>query len=149
VQAGAKEMLENGVLAGYPVIDVKVTLVDGSFHPVDSSEIAFRMAGSMAAREGVRRARPYLLEPVLSVEVVTPGEFVGDVLGDLNSRRAQIRLIEGTGDIQTVEANVPLAELFGYTTKLRSLTQGRATHSMEISHYQSVPQSIEKELVAR
>lgn len=149
VQAGAKEMLENGVLAGYPVIDVKVTLVDGSFHPVDSSEIAFRMAGSMAAREGVRRAKPYLLEPVLSVEVVTPGEFVGDVLGDLNSRRAQIRQIEGTGDIQTVEANVPLAELFGYTTKLRSLTQGRATHSMEISHYQSVPQSIEKELVAR
>ena len=149
VQAGAKEMLENGVLAGYPVIDVKVTLVDGSFHPVDSSEIAFKMAGSMAAREGVRRAHPYLLEPVLSVEVVTPSEFLGDVLGDLNSRRAHIRQIEGTSAIQTVEADVPLAETFGYATKLRSLTQGRATHSMEISHYQSVPQSIEKELVTR
>jgi elongation factor G len=149
VQAGAKEMLENGVLAGYPVIDVKVTLVDGSFHPVDSSEIAFKMAGSMATREGVRRAHPYLLEPVLSVEVVTPSEFLGDVLGDLNSRRAHIRQIEGTSAIQTVEADVPLAETFGYATKLRSLTQGRATHSMEISHYQSVPQSIEKELVTR
>ncbi|CAI8054668.1 Elongation factor G [Geodia barretti] len=125
VEKGVKEALETGVLAGYPVIDVKATLVDGSFHPVDSSEIAFKMAGSIATKEGVKRAKPVILEPILDVEVVTPGDFLGEVLGDLGGRRARIRSIEGQGSVQAVRALVPLAETFGYTTDLRSITQGR------------------------
>ena len=146
VEKGVQEALETGVLAGYPVIDVKVTLVDGSYHPVDSSELAFKMAGSLAVKEGVKRAKPVLLEPILELEVVTPGDFLGEVLGDLGGRRARIRNIEGHGDVQTVKALVPLAETFGYTTDLRSLTQGRASQSMEFSHYEEVPQGITQEL---
>ena len=146
VEKGVQEALETGVLAGYPVIDVKVTLVDGSYHPVDSSELAFKMAGSLAVKEGVKRAKPVLLEPILELEVVTPGDFLGEVLGDLGGRRARIRNIEGHGDVQTVRALVPLAETFGYTTDLRSLTQGRASQSMEFSHYEEVPQGITQEL---
>ena len=146
VEKGVKEALETGVLAGYPVIDVKATLVDGSFHPVDSSEIAFKMAGSIATKEGVRRAKPVLLEPILDVEVVTPGDFLGEVLGDLGGRRARIRSIEGQGAVQAVRALVPLAETFGYTTDLRSITQGRASQSMEFSHYEEVPQGVAREL---
>ncbi len=146
VEKGVKEALETGVLAGYPVIDVKATLVDGSFHPVDSSEIAFKMAGSIATKEGVKRAKPVILEPILDVEVVTPGDFLGEVLGDLGGRRARIRSIEGQGAVQAVRALVPLAETFGYTTDLRSITQGRASQSMEFSHYEEVPQGVAHEL---
>ena len=146
VEKGVQEALETGVIAGYPVIDVKVTLVDGSYHTVDSSELAFKMAGSLAVREGVKRAKPVLLEPILEVEVVTPGDFLGEVLGDLGGRRARIRNIEGHGDVQAVRALVPLAETFGYTTDLRSITQGRASQSMEFSHYEEVPQGVTQEL---
>ncbi len=147
VEKGVQEALETGVMSGYPVIDVKVTLVDGSYHPVDSSEIAFKMAGALAAREGVKRAKPVLLEPILDVEVVTPGDFLGEVLGDLGGRRARIRNIEGQGAVQAVRALIPLAETFGYTTDLRSITQGRASQSMEFSHYEEVPQGVAQELV--
>ncbi len=142
VQAGVKEALNNGPIAGYPMVDIKVTLYDGSFHTVDSSEIAFKAAGSIAFRDGVRKAHPQLLEPVMDMEVVTPGEFLGDVLGDLNSRRAQIRNIEGHEGIQVVRVMIPLGETFAYTTTLRSVTQGRATYTMEFRDYEPVPEGM-------
>jgi len=147
VEKGVMEALETGVLAGYPVIDVKVSLVDGRHHPVDSSEMAFKMAGSIGVKEGVRKAKAVLLEPIMEVEVVTPGEFLGEVLGDLGGRRARIRNIEGQETVQTVRAFVPLAETFGYITALRSITQGRASQSMEFHHYEEVPQGVAQELV--
>ena len=147
IERGIREALENGPLGGFPVIDLKATLVDGSYHPVDSSEIAFKIAGSMALKEGVRKARPVLLEPIMEVEAVTPGEFLGDVLGDLSSHRATIRSIEGQEGIQVVKALIPLAETFGYTPHLRSLTQGRAVASMEFKHYEEVPQGLLNEAV--
>lgn len=150
VRDGSREAMDNGVIGGYPVVDVKVSLVDGSYHPVDSSEMAFRIAGSQAAREGLRRARSHLLEPVMKVEIITPGEFLGDVLADLSGRRAQIRRIEGHEGreaTQVVQALVPLAEMSGYTTALRSITQGRATSSMEFSHYHRVPETVSQEAV--
>jgi len=147
VEKGVKEALETGVLAGYPVIDVKVSLVDGSYHPVDSSEMAFKVAGSMGVKECVRRAKAVLLEPIMEIEVVTPGDFLGEVLGDLGSRRSRIRNIEGEETLQTVRAFVPLAETFGYVTSLRSITQGRASQSMEFHHYEEVPQGVAQELV--
>jgi elongation factor G len=142
VEQGVRETLATGALAGYPVVDVAVALTDGSFHSVDSSEVAFKAAGTLAAKEGLRRGKPVLLEPVMEMEVVTPGEFLGEVLGDLNSRRTQIRSIEGQGDTQTVRALVPLGETFGYATSLRSLTQGRASFTMEFRHYDEVPEEI-------
>ena len=142
IQMGVRQAMDNGPLARYPLIDVKVALVDGSYHQVDSSEIAFRAAASMAVRDGVRKAGPILLEPIMQVEVVTPEEFLGDVLGDLNSHRAQIKNIEGQENIQVVQALVPLAETFAYTTTLRSLTQGRASYTMEFLFYEKVPESI-------
>ncbi|MBI4298328.1 MAG: elongation factor G [Chloroflexi bacterium] len=147
VESGVKENLQNGVIGGYPVVDVKVALVDGSYHQVDSSEIAFKMAASIALKEGLKRGRPILLEPIMQMEVVTPGEFLGDVLGDLNSRRSRIRNIEGQGNIQVVTALIPLAESFGYATSLRSLSQGRANYSMEFQNYEEVPASITSEVV--
>ena len=138
VQAGVKEALYTGVIGGYPVVDVKVAAVDGSYHPVDSSEMAFKIAGTMAMKEGLKRAGSVLLEPVMLVEVVTPGEFLGEVLGDLSGRRARIQHLEGQDEIQTIRALVPLAELFGYATTLRSLTQGRAASTMEFRHYDQV-----------
>ena len=147
VQAGVREALDNGILSGYPVVDVKAALVDGSFHPVDSSEIAFKLAGSMAMKEGLRRAKSLLLEPFMGIEVVTPGEFLGDVLGDLNVRRARIQQIEGQGDTQVISAHIPLAETFGYTTTLRSLTQGRASQSIEFRQYEEVPESMTQQLL--
>ena len=146
VQAGVKGALQTGVVAGYPVIDVRVTLYDGSYHPVDSSELAFKTAGSMALKAAVQRADPKILEPVMEIEVVTPGLSLGDVLGDLNSRRSRILNIEGRGDTQVVKAHVPLAETFSYATALRSLTQGRATHTMEFDHYAEVPSSLAADL---
>ena len=147
VHQGIRDTLENGIVGGYPVIDVKATLVDGSYHEVDSSEMAFRVAGGMGMREALRRAGSTLLEPVMSVEVVTPGDFLGDILADLSGRRSQINNMEGQGDTQMVSAYTPLAEMFGYATDLRSITQGRASYTMEFDHYQRVPDNIVQEVV--
>ena len=142
VQKGVEDAMGVGPLAGYPVLGVKVTLQDGSYHEVDSSEMAFRIAGSMATKSAIRRAKPVLLEPVMRVEVVTPGEFLGEVLGDLGRRRANIRNIEGRGGIQVITASIPLGESFGYASTLRSLSQGRASHSMEFEKYDEAPPSV-------
>ena len=147
VQQGIRDSLENGIVGGYPVVDVKATLVDGSYHEVDSSEMAFRIAGGMGMREALRRAGSALLEPIMSVEVVTPGDFLGEILSDLSSRRSQINSMEGQGDTQMVSAYTPLAEMFGYATDLRSITQGRASYTMEFDHYQRVPDNIVQEVV--
>ena len=149
VEQGVKQAAENGSVAGHQVVDMKVTLVDGSFHPVDSSEIAFRAAGSMAFRDAFRRGKPILLEPIMEMEVVTPAEFLGSVLGDLNSRRAQIQTIEGGDTIQQIRVLVPLAESFQYAGILRSITQGRASHSMEFKYYQPVPSGHTQEILKR
>jgi elongation factor G len=149
IEEGVKEALAGGVVAGYPVIDVKATLVDGSYHEVDSSEMAMKIAGSMAAKDGVSRADPAILEPVMQVEVTTPEEFMGDVIGNLNARRGQIDGIDERGSSRMIRAHVPLAEMFGYATELRSMTQGRATYSMEFSRYAEVPSSLANELIAK
>jgi elongation factor G len=148
VDLGIQEAMESGVLAGYPVVDIRVELVDGSYHDVDSSEMAFKVAGSMAFKEAMRRAKPKLLEPVMAVEVVTPEEYLGDVMGNLNSRRGRVEHLEPRGNAQSIRAKVPLAEMFGYATDLRSMTQGRATFTMQFDQYEEVPQSIATELVA-
>ncbi len=147
VEAGVKEALENGVLAGYPVVDVKVELVDGSYHDVDSSEMAFRIAGSMAVKEAAKRAKPVLLEPVMDVEVVTPSDYMGDVMGDLSSRRGKVGGMIQRGEAQVIGASVPLGEMFGYSTTLRSMSQGRAVYSMQFSHYEPVPKSKADEII--
>ncbi|HEU5325324.1 MAG TPA: elongation factor G [Candidatus Limnocylindria bacterium] len=149
IEEGVKEAFQGGVMAGYPVIDVKATLVDGSFHEVDSSEMAFKIAGSMAAKDGVGKADPAILEPVMKVEVTTPEEFMGDVIGNLNSKRGQIDGLDERGSSRVVRAHVPLAEMFGYATELRSMTQGRAAYSMEFSRYAEVPTSLANELIAK
>ena len=150
VKAGVKQALETGILAGYPVIDTLVTLLDGSYHPVDSSELAFRNAGILAVREVLGRAGPVLLEPIMSLEISAPDESFGDVLGDINSRRGQVNGVEPRGKLQIIKAQLPLAESFGYTTDLRSLSQGRATFSMEFDHYAQVPKEVtEKVTVGR
>jgi elongation factor G len=147
VEDGIREAMENGIIAGYPVVDVKVTLNDGSYHDVDSSEMAFKIAGSMGFREGAKKAAPAILEPVMSVEVVTPEEYMGDVMGDLNGRRGKVEGMEPRGNAQVVSAHVPLSEMFGYSTDLRSKTQGRATYTMQFSHYEQAPKSIAKEII--
>jgi elongation factor G len=148
VQKGVVDTIPNGVLAGFPVVDVKVTLIDGSFHEVDSNENAFKMAGSMAFKEGMRRASPSLLEPIMDVEVETPEDFMGNVVGDLNSRRG---VIMGMDDIagggKTVRAEVPLSDMFGYSTTLRSLSQGRATYTMEFKHYSEAPRNVAEAII--
>ncbi|WP_129128341.1 elongation factor G [Geomonas oryzae] len=149
VDKGIKESLDNGVMAGFPVVDVKVTLVDGSYHEVDSSEMAFKIAGSMGFKEGCAKAAPIILEPIMSVEVVVPEEYMGDVIGDLNSRRGRIMGMEGRAGAQVVNSMVPLAQMFGYSTDLRSATQGRATYSMTFDHYEPVPKSVAEEIVAK
>jgi len=149
VEAGIKEAMQGGIIAGYPVVDVKVTLVDGSYHEVDSSEMAFKVAGSIGFKEGARKANPVLLEPIMSVEVVTPEEYMGDVMGDINSRRGRIEGMEPRGNSQTIKAFVPLSEMFGYATDLRSATQGRATYSMQFSHYEQVPANIADDIKAK
>jgi elongation factor G len=148
-EEGIRDALAGGVIAGYPVIDVKATLIDGSFHEVDSSEMAFKIAGSMAAKDGVVKADPTILEPVMRVEVTCPEDFMGDVIGNLNSRRGQIDGIDERGTSRVIRAHVPLAEMFGYATELRSMTQGRAVYSMEFSRYSEVPTSIANELIAK
>ncbi len=147
VEKGAKEALDNGVLAGYPVIDVKVALNDGSYHEVDSSEMAFKIAASMAIRENAKRANPVLLEPIMEVEVTTPEEYMGDVIGDLNSRRGQVEGMDQRGNARIIRAYVPLSEMFGYATDLRSNTQGRAQYVMQMDHYGEVPSNIAKEII--
>jgi elongation factor G len=149
VEQGVKEALENGVLAGYPMVDVKVELVDGSYHDVDSSEMAFKIAGSMAVKEAARQAHPVLLEPIMDVEVVTPADYMGDVIGDLSARRGKIGGVTQRADAQVVAASVPLSEMFGYSTTLRSMSQGRAVYSMQFSHYQEVPKQKAEEIVAK
>jgi elongation factor G len=146
---GIQAALDNGVLAGYPTVDVKVSLVDGQYHDVDSSEMAFKIAGQMAFREAARKAGPVLLEPIMGVEVVTPDEYMGDVMGDLSSRRGRIEGMEARGNTQVVRAQVPLSEMFGYSTDLRSRTQGRATYTMQFHSYQQVPEVIAQEIVKR
>ena len=148
-EAGIKEALETGVLAGYPVVDVKVQLIYGSYHDVDSSEMAFKIAGSMAFKEAARQASPCLLEPVMKVEVVSPEAYMGDVLGDLSSRRGKIGGMMQRGEAQVISATVPLGEMFGYSTKLRSMSQGRAVYSMEFSHYEEVPKSKAEEIISK
>lgn len=149
VDKGIQEAMDTGVMAGFPVVDFKVSLVDGSYHEVDSSEMAFKIAGSMGFKEGCSKASPVLLEPIMSVEVVVPEDYMGDVIGDLNSRRGRIMGMESRAGAQVVNAMVPLAQMFGYSTDLRSATQGRATYSMTFDHYEQVPKSVAEEIVAK
>jgi elongation factor G len=149
VEKGVKEALEDGVLAGYPVVDVGVTLFDGSYHEVDSSEMAFKIAASMAVKSAIKKARPVLLEPVMSIEVVTPETYMGDVIGDLNSRRGKVQTMTQRANVQVISAQVPLSSMFGYATDLRSKTQGRATYTMQFSHYDEIPKSISENIIVK
>lgn len=149
VDAGIQEAMANGVLAGYPVVDVRATLVDGSYHEVDSSEMAFKIAGSLAFKDAAKKAQPVLLEPVMRVEVVVPDEYMGDVIGDLNSRRGRVEGMEPRAGAQVIRAHVPLAEMFGYATDLRSRTQGRGTYVMQFDHYEEVPKNIAEEIISK
>jgi elongation factor G len=149
VEKGIKEAMETGVLAGYPMVDIKVALTDGSYHDVDSSEMAFKIAGSMGFKEACRKAKPVLLEPVMDVEVVTPEEYMGAIVGDLNSRRGRILSLEARGSSQVIRANVPLGQMFGYATEMRSMTQGRATYTMQFARYEEVPAAIAEEIMAK
>ena len=149
VEKSVRDATETGALAGYPLVDVKVSLIDGSSHDVDSSEIAFRIAGSIAFKAGARKASPIILEPIMAVEVVTPEDFMGDVIGDLSGRRGKIQGMEARGTAQVIKSEVPLAQIFGYATDLRSMTQGRATYTMQFSHYEPVPQAISEEITAK
>jgi len=149
VNGGIRETLETGPFAGYPMVDVRATVRDGSYHEVDSSEMAFKIAASMAVKDAIEKAAPVVLEPMMRVEVTMPEDFMGDVIGDLNSRRGQVEGMDSRGTTQVVRAFVPLAEMFGYATDLRSMTQGRASYSMELSHYAEVPAAVAAELVAK
>ena len=149
VDKGIQEQIQNGVIAGFPVVDVKVTLFDGSYHEVDSSEAAFKIAGSMGFKEGAKKASPVLLEPIMAVEAVTPEEYMGDVMGDLNRRRG---ILQGMDEIPTgkvIRAEVPLSEMFGYATDLRSLTQGRASYTMQFAKYMEAPNSIAEAVIKK
>ncbi len=148
-EQGMREALENGVLAGYPMVDVKVELVFGSYHDVDSSEMAFKIAGSMAVKEAARQAGPVLLEPIMNVEVVTPEDFLGTVIGDLSSRRGKIGSMTQRGESQVVSALVPLAEMFGYSTDAPQCTQGRAVYTMEPHHYEEVPKTVAEQIISK
>jgi elongation factor G len=147
IDLGIQEAMESGILAGYPVVDIKIELVDGSYHDVDSSEMAFKVAGSMAFKSAMQRAKPILLEPTMAVEVVSPEDYLGDVMGNLNSRRGRVESLEPSGNAQSIKAKVPLAEMFGYATDLRSMTQGRATFTMQFDRYEEVPQSIASAII--
>ena len=149
VEAGIKEAMLNGVLAGFPLVDIKATLYDGSYHEVDSSDLAFKMAGSLALKEGARKGKPILLEPIMKIEITAPEQFLGDLIGDLNSRRGHIENIDTNGGMTTIKGLIPLAETFGYSTVIRSLTQGRATYTMEFSSYQEVPRELAQEIVIK
>ena len=149
VAKGIEEQLNNGVLAGFPMVDVKASLYDGSYHEVDSSEMAFKIAGSMAVRDGALKANPVLLEPIMKVEAVTPEDYMGDVMGDLNRRRGLVQGMEDAASGKIIRANVPLSEMFGYATDLRSMTQGRANYSMEFLHYAEAPNSVADQVIKK
>jgi elongation factor G len=149
VEKGVVEAMEGGVVAGYPMVDLKVAIVDGSYHDVDSSEMAFKIAGSMGFKEAARKANPVLLEPIMSLEVVVPEDYMGDVIGDLNSRRGKIQGMKSRGTAQVITAEVPLSEMFGYATDLRSKTQGRGIFTMQFAHYDMVPKPIADQIVAK
>ncbi|MDO9591893.1 MAG: elongation factor G, partial [Erysipelotrichaceae bacterium] len=150
VDAGIQEAMLNGVLAGYPVMDVKIVLVDGSYHDVDSSEMAFKIAGSMAFKDGAKKAGAAIVEPVMKVEVTTPEDYMGDVIGDINSRRGRIEGMDPRpGKVTAIRGFVPLAEMFGYSTDLRSRTQGRGQYTMQFDHYTEVPKSISEEIITK
>jgi elongation factor G len=149
VERGIIEAMEGGIMAGYPVVDVKVSLLDGQYHDVDSSEMAFKICGSMAFKEAAQRAHPKLLEPIMDVEVVVPEEYMGDVIGDLSSRRGRIGGMFQRSDARVVAASVPLSEMFGYSTRLRSITQGRAVYSMQFSRYEEMPSSMAELIIAK
>ena len=149
VEKGMRDALESGVLAGYPMVDLKATLVDGSSHNVDSNEMAFRIAGSMALQDGARAAGVKLLEPVMALEIVTPDDYMGDVIGDLSARRGKVDAMEARGGGRVVKGSAPLAEMFGYVGDLRSRTQGRATYTMQFDSYQEVPANAAQEIVAK
>ena len=149
VDEGIKEALTRGVLAGYPIDDVRVELYDGSYHDVDSSEMAFKIAGSMVFKEAARKADPALLEPIMAVEVRTPEEYMGDVIGDLNSRRGQIRSMTDAAGVKVIDSLVPLSEMFGYVGDLRSKTQGRAVYSMQFDSYAEVPRNVAEEIIKK
>ena len=145
----SKEAMENGILAGYPAVDIRATLYDGSYHDVDSSEMAFKIAGSMAFKAGAQKAKPVILEPIMKVEVRVPEEYMGDVIGDINARRGRIEGMEALAGVQVIRGFVPLSEMFGYATDLRSATQGRGQYSMELSHYEDVPKNIAESIIAK
>ena len=147
IEKGVKETMENGIFAGFPMVDVKIAVYDGTFHEVDSSEMAFKIAGSMALQDAVKRASPVLLEPIMKIEVTTPEEFMGDVIGDLSSKRAQILGTKNRGKAVVINSLVPLAEMSGYVTSLRGMTKGRASYYMEPSHYQEVPNNIALKII--
>jgi elongation factor G len=149
IDQGIREALEKGTLAGYPLTGIEVELHWGSYHDVDSSEIAFKIAGSMAFQDATKKAKPVLLEPIMSVEVVTPEEYMGDVIGDINSRRGRIQHMEARGNAQVIACKVPLSEMFGYATDLRSLSQGRANYTMQFSAYEQAPKNVSEEIVAK
>jgi elongation factor G len=149
VEKGVLDAMENGIMAGYPVVDVKVSLIDGQYHDVDSSEMAFKIAGSMAFKEAASKASPKLLEPIMDVEVVVPEEYMGDVIGDLSSRRGRIGGMFQRSDARVVAASVPLSEMFGYSTRLRSITQGRAVYSMQFSRYEEMPSAMAEQIIAK
>jgi elongation factor G len=148
IESGIKEAMQSGVLAGYPVVDIKTTVYDGSFHEVDSSEIAFKMAGSIALRNGLAKAKPILLEPIMKIVVFAPQQFLGDIIADLNSKRGQIETIEAESEMCAIHSLIPMAETFGYATSIRSLTQGRATHSMEFYRYKELPAELADQIKA-
>jgi elongation factor G len=149
VGKGAEEASHNGILAGFPMVDIKVAVFDGSYHDVDSSEMAFKIAGSMGFKEAAAKAGPVILEPVMAVEVVVPDDYMGDVMGDLSSRRGRIMGMDSRGGAQVINAHVPLANMFGYSTDLRSATQGRATYTMVFDHYEQVPKTVAEEIIAK
>ena len=149
VQAGIEEAMQNGVLAGYPMTDIKATLFDGSYHEVDSSEMAFKIAGSLALKAAKDKCDPVLLEPIMKVEVTVPEEYMGDIIGDINSRRGRVEGMDSRSGSQVIRAFVPLAEMFGYATNLRSRTQGRGTYVMQFDHYEEVPKNIADEIISK
>jgi len=148
VGKGIAEAMGNGVLAGYPMVDIKATLYDGSYHDVDSSEMAFKIAGSMGFKAGCAKAKPVLLEPIMKVEVVTPEDYMGDIVGDLNRRRGRVQGMNDRSGAKVIDAEVPLSEMFGYATQVRSMSQGRANYTMQFEHYEEVPNNITKEIIA-
>jgi elongation factor G len=147
VEKGVREAMQEGILAGYPVTNVKVTLVDGSYHPVDSNEMSFKIAGSLAFKKGMEKATPVLLEPIMNVEILVPEQFMGDIMGDLNSKRGRIMGMEPQGKLQLIKAQAPLAEMFRYAIDLKSITQARGSFKMELSHYEDVPQRIAEDII--